>query len=139
MATTDHIAAVRAFNRFYTRRLGLVRGGLVRTELPLAEARVLYELGHGEPRETSELRAALADVQAALDPAPAAGTVTIRGLRPGDLGWMVERHGVLYAREYGWDSSFEILVASIMGAFDPPRDAAWIAELDGRRAGCVLC
>jgi GNAT superfamily N-acetyltransferase len=52
---------------------------------------------------------------------------------------MVERHGVLYAREYGWDETFEILVASIMGAFDPAKDAAWVAELDGRRVGCVLC
>jgi GNAT superfamily N-acetyltransferase len=52
---------------------------------------------------------------------------------------MVERHGVLYAREYGWDATFEILVASIMGAFDPAKDAAWVAEVDGRRAGCVLC
>jgi GNAT superfamily N-acetyltransferase len=65
--------------------------------------------------------------------------VLLRGLQPGDLGWIVERHGVLYAREYGWDASFETLVAGIMGEFDPARDAAWIAEVGGRRAGCALC
>ncbi|GAA3436744.1 GNAT family N-acetyltransferase [Kutzneria kofuensis] len=59
--------------------------------------------------------------------------------QPGDLGWMVQAHGELYAAEYGWDSSFERLVAGIVGEFDPKRDAGWIAELDGRRVGCVLC
>ncbi|WP_196807494.1 bifunctional helix-turn-helix transcriptional regulator/GNAT family N-acetyltransferase [Candidatus Solirubrobacter pratensis] len=213
MSTVEQIDAVRSFNRFYTRRLGLVRGGLVRTPHPLAEARVLYELGHHEALETSALRdaldvdagqlsrlltrlesagllarersegdarrrlirltpagaeafatldrrtveqvgrllddlgdvrrarlvSALAEVRAALqDPGPR--TVSIRDrLEPGDLGWMVSRHGALYAREYGWDASFETLVAGIAAAFDPERDKAWIAEVDGRRAGCVLC
>jgi GNAT superfamily N-acetyltransferase len=82
------------------------------------------------------LVAALGDVTAALE---ACGEVALRGLEPGDLGWMAERHGVLYAREYGWDQSFEILVAQIMGAFRPGVDRGWIATLDGRRAGCVLC
>jgi GNAT superfamily N-acetyltransferase len=60
--------------------------------------------------------------------------------RPGDLGWVVERHGVLYAAEHGWDQSFEALVARIVADFSPgPREAGWIAEVDGRRAGCVLC
>ena len=66
-------------------------------------------------------------------------TVVIRGLRPGDLGWLVERHGALYAEEYGWDQGFERLVAGIAADFDPATDAAWIAELGGERAGCVLC
>lgn len=65
--------------------------------------------------------------------------VTLRGPRPGDFGWLVERHGVLYAREYGWDASFERFVAKIAGEFDPEQDRAWIAELDGVRAGAVLC
>jgi DNA-binding MarR family transcriptional regulator/N-acetylglutamate synthase-like GNAT family acetyltransferase len=208
MATAEHIAALRSFNRFYTRRLGLVRGGLVKTPHPLAEARVLYELSRGR-METSALKqaldvdagqlsrlldrledkrlvareahpsdarrrivrltdsgaaefatldqrtveqvgelldalpeagqerliAALEDVRGALQ---ARGEVALRGLEPGDLGWMVERHGVLYAREYGWDQSFELLVAQIMGAFRPGVDRGWIATLDGRRAGCVL-
>jgi DNA-binding MarR family transcriptional regulator len=65
--------------------------------------------------------------------------VTIRGPEPGDFGWLVERHGVLYAREYGWDASFERLVAQIAAEFDPAKDRAWIAEADGSRAGAVLC
>lgn len=69
---------------------------------------------------------------------------TIRLLgRPGDLGWVVQAHGELYAEEFGWDTSFEALVARIVadyaGGNDPAREAAWIAELDGRRVGCVFC
>ena len=63
--------------------------------------------------------------------------------RPGDLGWMVMAHGETYAAEYGWDSSFEALVARIVADFaakaGQPGQAGWIAELDGRRVGCVLC
>lgn len=63
--------------------------------------------------------------------------------RPGDLGWMVQAHGELYAREHGWDVEFEALVARIVAEYavshDPEREAGWIAELDGRRVGCVLC
>lgn len=70
--------------------------------------------------------------------------VDVRELgRPGDLGWMVMAHGELYAREYGWDTTFEELVAGIVGTFatsrDHSRERGWIAEVDGERAGCVLC
>ena len=72
------------------------------------------------------------------------GDVRIRQLgEPGDLGWVVLAHGELYAQEFGWDASFEALVARIVADFaadhDPARERAWIAELDGRRVGCVFC
>jgi GNAT superfamily N-acetyltransferase len=69
---------------------------------------------------------------------------TIRRLgRAGDLGWVVMAHGELYQAEFGWDISFEALVAKIVADYwaghDQAREAAWIAELDGHRAGCVFC
>ncbi len=78
------------------------------------------------------------------DPAGTIEPPTIRPLgHPGDLGWVVMAHGEVYAREFGWDTSFEALVADIVGRFaaghDPGREAAWIAEVDGRRVGCVFC
>lgn len=70
--------------------------------------------------------------------------VQIRQLgKPGDLGWVVQAHGELYAAEFGWDATFEALVARIVADFaaqhDPARERAWIADLDGRRVGCVFC
>jgi len=62
---------------------------------------------------------------------------------PGDLGWVVMAHGEQYAAEFGWDASFEALVARIVADYaadhDPAREGAWIAERDGRRVGCVFC
>ena len=208
MADPAQIAALRDFNRFYTSRLGMTRNGLHSTTHPLAEARVLYELGAHGMLETTALREALQidagqlsrlikrlqdqrlierlpsptdarrrqvglttagteaferldagsrqEVGALLDalPDPNAALdamrrlraaiepgrdVVVRDLRIGDLGWLVERHGVLYAREYGWDDSFERLVARIAADFDPRSDRGWIAEVDGQRAGAVLC
>jgi DNA-binding MarR family transcriptional regulator/GNAT superfamily N-acetyltransferase len=67
----------------------------------------------------------------------------LRSPGPGDLGWMVRAHGELYAQEYGWDATFEALVARIVADYadnhDPRREAAWIAEVDGEPVGCVLC
>ena len=70
--------------------------------------------------------------------------ITIRRLeRPGDLGWVVMVHGEIYDAEFGWDTDFEALVARIVADYsdghDPQREAAWIAELAGRRVGCVFC
>jgi len=63
--------------------------------------------------------------------------------QPGDLGWIVQTHGEVYAEEFGWDQSFEALVCRIVADYandhDPAREAAWIAELDGKRVGCVFC
>ena len=69
--------------------------------------------------------------------------VTLRTHRAGDIGWIIERHGAIYAEEYGWNAEFEALVAEIGAAFlrtcDPDRERCWIAEIDGRRAGSVMC
>jgi GNAT superfamily N-acetyltransferase len=70
-------------------------------------------------------------------------TTTLRALgAPGDLGWVIGAHGEVYATEFGWDISFEALVAQIVASYATEHDArweaAWIAEIDGRRAGCVF-
>jgi DNA-binding MarR family transcriptional regulator/GNAT superfamily N-acetyltransferase len=69
--------------------------------------------------------------------------VALRSHRPGDMGWVVERHGTLYWREYGWDETFEALVAGIVARFiehlDVDRERCWITELDGEPVGCVFC
>ena len=67
----------------------------------------------------------------------------IRDPRPGDLGWIVHRHGVLYAAEYGWDARFEALVAEIVADFgkahDRKRERCFVAERDGAVVGSVFC
>jgi DNA-binding MarR family transcriptional regulator/N-acetylglutamate synthase-like GNAT family acetyltransferase len=67
---------------------------------------------------------------------------TLRGLQPGDIGWVVQSHGALYAADYGFDATFEALVAEIAGRFlashDPARERGWIAEFDGTQAGSVF-
>ena len=72
-------------------------------------------------------------------------SATIRRLgEPGDLGWVIAAHGEVYAAEFGWDTSFEALVARIVADYaetaDPGREAAWFAETEtGERVGCVFC
>lgn len=70
--------------------------------------------------------------------------ITIRGLgQPGDLGWVIQAHGEVYDVEFGWDTDFEALVARIVADYaashDPQREAAWIAESNRHRVGCVFC
>ncbi|MFS4094017.1 GNAT family N-acetyltransferase [Streptomyces sp. AF1A] len=69
--------------------------------------------------------------------------VVLRGPHPGDLGWIVQRNAALYAAEYGWNADYEGLVARIVADFaedhDPHLERVWIAELDGRAVGCVMC
>ena len=216
-ANPSHVATVREFSRFYTRRLGTLDEGLLDTPWTLTEARVVFELAQAPSTDMAALRTTLAidsgylsrllakfdaagliartasatdarrqslsltaagrklfrtlnersnrqvaqllqpltpaareslvgamhAVMRRLDERPAPAVVELRGLRPGDLGWVVQRHGEVYAREYGWTTAFEALVARIMADYldqhRPGRENAWIAELDGQRAGCVLC
>jgi DNA-binding MarR family transcriptional regulator/N-acetylglutamate synthase-like GNAT family acetyltransferase len=214
----DPVAAVRAFNRFYTGRIGVLGDGFLRTQHSLTEARVLYELGDREVVEVADLRrdleidagylsrllsrleeqalvtrersqgdgrrqrvrltddgaaafaeldrrsaaeigelldglgderrqrlvAAMQVIAGLLDDDPRAdGALVLRAPNPGDYGWIVHRHGVQYAEEYGWDETFEALVARIVADYaehhEPRREAAWIAEVDGEPVGCVLC
>jgi GNAT superfamily N-acetyltransferase len=71
------------------------------------------------------------------------GNIVLRPPGPGELGWVVARHGALYAAEYGWDVRFEALVAKVVADFaiahDPECERAWIATLDGSPAGCIFC
>jgi DNA-binding MarR family transcriptional regulator/GNAT superfamily N-acetyltransferase len=210
------VKAVRAFNRFYTQRIG-VFDPYLGTQFSLTEVRVLYELAHRDQPTATELardlsldggylsrilrrfeakgwlartpspadarqsllrlteagHAAFAPLQQAsrdeaarllaalpepqqakliaamgtlrkvLDPAAEPGrTVLLRDLRPGDMGWVIQQHGEIYAREYGWNSEFEALVADIgaklLKNFDPQWERGWIAEVDGERAGSVF-
>lgn len=72
----------------------------------------------------------------------ATGRLRLRHPRPGELGWVVQRHGAIYAEEYGYDDRFEALVAKVVAEFvnrrDPARERCWIAELDGRPVGSVF-
>jgi len=212
----QQIEQVRAFNRDYTRRIGVLSQGLLQSPWSLTEARVLYEIAHRpgvtatalaadlgldrgylsrilkrfaarkliaraasvadarrlhlkltpagrgvfmplERRARREVRkllspldatrrrallVAMSTIRDAFDPAGARGGLVLRTHRPGDMGWVVERHGALYACEYGWNEEFEGLVAGITADFirklDPARERCWIAELHGRRVGCIF-
>jgi DNA-binding MarR family transcriptional regulator/GNAT superfamily N-acetyltransferase len=224
------VAEMRAFNRFYTNVIGVLRGGHLGSPYSLTEARLLFELASTGAAEVAGLRRSL-DIDAGylsriltrfeaeklitrersasdgrrqvirlteagraafagLDarqneqtaallagvaeadrdrlrgamraiqevlPGPGGGSgpgdgdgrpgrpraYLLRPPHPGDLGWVVHRHGAVYAAEYGWDETFEFLVAGIVAGYaaghDPAREAAWIAEVDGQPAGCVFC
>lgn len=217
-AIAGQVAAVRRFNRYYTRRIGVLGEGLLGSGFSLAQMRVLWELAHHAGLTASQLEASLgmdagylsrllkdfrarglvkasastADARArhlelttkgarafaplerrsgeavreALAPLAAGdrerlvaamaaierllgggegavpAAVVVREPRPGDFGWVIQRHGALYAEEYGWDATFEALVAEIVAkyirALKPGRERAWIAERDGGRVGCVF-
>jgi len=211
----QRIAAIRQFNRFYTRRIGVLQEGLLQTRFSLTEARVLYELaqlasttaaglgrelgldagylsrilqrferdglirraeseadrrqsvlsltdagreafapldararqeigallgGMPEPAQAS-LVASMARIQTLLGASPPTPWL-MRQQRPGDIGWVIARHGALYAEEYGFDHRFEALVAQVAGDFlashDPARERCWIAERDGVNIGSVF-
>ena len=216
-ALPARIEAVRAFNRFYTRRIGVLHEGLLQSKFSLTETRVLWEFAHCDSTTASalareldldagylsrllrslrerglirserskedarhvELRLSAAGKRAfapldarsrdevgallaglneeqqqrplqsirtihqLLDDAPKrVSPYLLRPHRAGDMGWVVARHGALYAQEYGWSLDFEALVARIAAdfieRFDPSREACWIAERDGANVGCVF-
>lgn len=96
------------------------------------------------PGQRDDLLQSLGRVEQILRPGQADRSVTIRPLgQPGDLGWVVARHGAVYADEFGWNADFEALVARIVADYHsdhvPGREQAWIAEVGGVRAGCVFC
>src|SRR5262245_23357016 len=217
LPTDPRVDVVRRFNRFYTRRIGALRAGLLDSPFSLAEARLLYELANRErptaaelardlgldagylsrmlrglerrrllirersksdgrqsllaltaegsrtfgtlnTRSTAEVRTmlgklsdagqrrlveAMRDVERLLGAAPATKIpYLLRPHRPGDMGWVVHRHGAVYAQEYGWDERFEALVATIVARFidkfDAKREQCWIAERDGEIVGSVF-
>lgn len=211
------IAAVRQFNRFYTRKIGVLEQHLLESPFTLAEARVLFELAHRDGALAKDIGAelgldagylsrivqafteqglitrkpvpsdrrqfkltltakgkqaferldrtshrevgkmidalpgdggqrlveAMTTIERLLADAPAARPeATLRTHRPGDMGWVVQQHGFLYAQEFGWDISFEGMVAEIVAQFlkdfDPARERCWIAEIDGKQVGSVF-
>jgi DNA-binding MarR family transcriptional regulator/GNAT superfamily N-acetyltransferase len=100
-------------------------------------------IGPLSPRQQGELVEAMTVISALLRPGRGERTVAVRELEIGDLGWVIDRHGVVYADEFGWDQDFEGLVARIVADYyadhRPGSENAWIAEVDGARAGCVFC
>lgn len=102
--------------------------------------KLLARMGAEDQRR---LLGAMATIRQILDDAPRPNSFVLRAPQPGDYGWIVHRHGVLYAEEYGWDETFEALVARIVADYvqnrDPRRENVWIAEVDGEPVGCVFC
>ena len=97
------------------------------------------------PADRQQVVDAMARIERLLDPASAPArtrTIVLRDPLPGDMGWVVQQHGELYAREYGWNGEFEALVADIVAGFvrkfQPEWEKCWIAELDGERVGAIF-
>jgi DNA-binding MarR family transcriptional regulator/N-acetylglutamate synthase-like GNAT family acetyltransferase len=94
-------------------------------------------------RQQQRLISAMSEIEALLSAEPERGAPYIlRPHQPGDIGWAVQKHGELYAREYGWDETFEALAAEVgakfLRDFDPKKERAWIAEKDGENIGFVM-
>ena len=108
-----------------------------------SRAEVAALLGRLDAAERTAVVAAMTTIERALEPTPRQPPgFVLRSHRPGDIGWIVSRHGALYAQEYGWDGSFEALVAEIgaqfIKSYDPAREHCWIAEVEGEPVGSVV-
>lgn len=95
------------------------------------------------PEKQSKLQGHLQNVQSLLGTQPArSGDLILREHRPGDMGWIVQQHGALYTKEYGWNGEFEALVAEIcakfLREFEPAGERCWIAERDSVAVGCIM-
>jgi DNA-binding MarR family transcriptional regulator/N-acetylglutamate synthase-like GNAT family acetyltransferase len=103
-------------------------------------AEMLFELSEGEQQRLLEAMHAIEGILG--QGFKYAEPFVLRPHEPGDLGWVVHRHGVLYAQEYGWDETFEALMAEIVADFvkhyDPKRDRCWMAEMNGEKVGSVF-
>lgn len=106
--------------------------------------RFLAPLDAQQQRQLSSAMSAIASLLGD-DDRQAPSLLVLRAPRPGDLGWVVQRHGAIYAQEYGWDVEFEALVAQVVSEYaaqareHPGRVSAWIAEVDREPVGCIFC
>jgi DNA-binding MarR family transcriptional regulator/GNAT superfamily N-acetyltransferase len=110
----------------------------------LSAGQIRALLGRLPPPARTRLTSAMAGIREMLGDAPVAGGgLVLRAPLPGELGWVVQRNGALYAAEYGWDETYEALVARIVADYaargDRKGEAAWIAEAGGQPVGCVFC
>jgi DNA-binding MarR family transcriptional regulator/GNAT superfamily N-acetyltransferase len=100
---------------------------------------ILQRLAPGQQKRVTD---AMRTIESLIGDKQEKPKVTLRAHRAGDMGWVVEKHGALYAREYGWNNHIEAITAEIVGAFlknfDPKRERCWIAEMDGEIVGCVF-
>jgi DNA-binding MarR family transcriptional regulator/GNAT superfamily N-acetyltransferase len=95
-----------------------------------------------QPSDQQRITGAMASIESLLGETPASSPIILRRHEPGDMGWVTSANAAIYAREYGWDLSYEALVARItadfIDNFNPKRERCWIAELDGERVGSVF-